>query len=98
MVLIKVDLPDPEGPQMTTTSPWAMCVVQWLSTCVDPYHFETSFNSIMMGSLTKNVFAVRAFDQVKRIDFCSCLTKLDKPKHNAKYTKAAKMYTSSGRP
>ena len=53
MVLIKVDLPDPEGPQMTTTSPWAMCVVQWLSTCVDPYHFETSFNSIMMGSLTK---------------------------------------------
>src|SRR5690242_7203366 len=40
--LIKVDLPDPEGPQTTTTSPRATCVVQSLSTCTAPYHLLTA--------------------------------------------------------
>src|SRR3981081_1419713 len=36
--LISVDLPDPEGPHTTTTSPLATAVEQRLSTCVLPYH------------------------------------------------------------
>src|SRR5258705_10424168 len=36
--LISVDLPEPEGPQTTTTSPLATAVEQRLSTCVLPYH------------------------------------------------------------
>ena len=36
--LISVDLPEPEGPQTTTTSPLATSVEHSLSTCVGPYH------------------------------------------------------------
>ena len=39
--LISVDLPEPEGPQTTTTSPLATPVVQRLSTCALPYHLLT---------------------------------------------------------
>ena len=45
--LISVDLPEPEGPQTTTTSPLATWVLQSFSTWVGPYHFETLRISIM---------------------------------------------------
>jgi hypothetical protein len=50
MVLMSVDLPEPEGPQITTTSPFCMVVEQLVSTCTGPYHFETFFNSITENS------------------------------------------------
>ena len=40
-VLISVLLPEPEGPQTTTTSPFLMWVVQSVSTWKLPYHLET---------------------------------------------------------
>ncbi len=36
--LMSVDLPEPEGPQTTTTSPLATLVVQSVSTLKSPYH------------------------------------------------------------
>jgi len=47
MVLMSVDLPEPEGPQTTTTSPFWMLVEQSLSTWKLPYHLETFLSSIM---------------------------------------------------
>ena len=46
-VLMSVDLPEPEGPQTTTTSPFLTCVVQSVSTWKLPYHLLTFLNSIM---------------------------------------------------
>src|SRR5512145_3513982 len=46
-VLISVDLPEPDGPQTTTTSPFSTLVVQSFSTWNVPYHFDTSRISIM---------------------------------------------------
>ena len=40
-VLIRVDLPEPEGPQTTTTSPFWMEVLQSVSTWKLPYHLDT---------------------------------------------------------
>src|SRR4029079_12295814 len=48
-VLISVDLPDPDGPQTTTTSPFSILVVLSVSTWKVPYHLETSLMSIMGG-------------------------------------------------
>ena len=39
--LISVDLPEPDGPQTTTTSPLATSVEQSFSTCIGPYHLLT---------------------------------------------------------
>ena len=39
--LMSVDLPLPEGPQTTTTSPLATSVEQSVSTWKVPYHFDT---------------------------------------------------------
>src|SRR3954464_13010535 len=51
-VLISVDLPDPDGPQTTTTSPLSMLTLQSDSTCTGPYHLETFLISIMdMGRI-----------------------------------------------
>jgi hypothetical protein len=47
MVLMSVDLPEPEGPQTTTTSPFWMLVEQSVSTWKLPYHLETFLRSIM---------------------------------------------------
>jgi hypothetical protein len=47
MVLISVDLPEPDGPHTTTTSPLLMLVEQSLSTWKLPYHLETFLSSIM---------------------------------------------------
>ena len=51
MVLIKVDFPDPDGPQITTTSPFWIEVVQSVKTWKLPYHFETFLKSIIKASL-----------------------------------------------
>jgi hypothetical protein len=46
-VLMSVDLPLPEGPQTTTTSPLSTLVVQSVSTWKVPYHLLTSLISII---------------------------------------------------
>src|SRR5258706_10553852 len=46
-VLMSVDLPLPEGPQTTTTSPLETLVVQSVSTWNEPYHLLTSLMSII---------------------------------------------------
>ena len=46
-VLISVDLPEPDGPQTTTTSPLLIVVVQSVSTWKLPYHLEMFLMSIM---------------------------------------------------
>src|SRR6478672_4749302 len=46
-VLISVDLPEPEGPHTTTTSPLLMATEQSVSTCTGPYHLETFLMSII---------------------------------------------------
>ena len=46
--LIRVDFPDPEGPQTTTTSPLPTLVEQSLSTWKVPYHLLISLISIMV--------------------------------------------------
>ena len=50
-VLISVDLPEPEGPQTTTTSFWLICTLQSCSTCTGPYHLDTLRMSIIGLSL-----------------------------------------------
>ena len=59
MVLIRVDLPEPEGPQTTTTSPLLIWVEQSVSTWVVPYHLETFLSSIMASSLSVAEMAMR---------------------------------------
>src|SRR3990167_9500319 len=46
-VLIRVDLPEPEGPQTTTTSPLFTWVLQFFSAWNGPNHLFTSRISIM---------------------------------------------------
>ncbi|MCY1523261.1 hypothetical protein D9M68_581510 [compost metagenome] len=48
-VLISVDLPDPDGPQTTTTSPRPTVVEQSSSTWNAPYHLLTCLISIIGG-------------------------------------------------
>src|SRR6478752_3329095 len=50
-VLIRVDLPEPEGPQTTTTSFCWICTLQSCSTCTGPYHLDTLRMSIIGLSL-----------------------------------------------
>ena len=49
-VLIKVDLPDPDGPHTTTTSPFLICALQSVSTWNLPYHLEMFWISIIERS------------------------------------------------
>src|SRR3954452_1287377 len=49
--LISVDLPEPEGPHTTTTSPLATLVVQSFSAWNAPYHLSTWLISIIWFSL-----------------------------------------------
>ena len=48
--LMSVDLPEPEGPHTTTTSPFLMLVVQSVSTWKLPYHLLMFLMSIMATS------------------------------------------------
>src|SRR5690348_3186546 len=53
--LISVDLPEPEGPQTTTTSPLATAVVQSFSAWNEaPYHLLTCLISIMRSRLAND--------------------------------------------
>ena len=45
--LMSVDLPEPDGPHTTTTSPLSTLVVQSVSTWKLPYHLLTSLISII---------------------------------------------------
>src|SRR4051795_5260830 len=49
--LIRVDLPEPDGPHTTTTSPLATLVVQSFSAWKLPYHLSTWLILIMKLSL-----------------------------------------------
>jgi hypothetical protein len=69
-VLIRVDLPEPDGPQTTTTSPLAMLTEQSLSTCTGPYHLDTFFIWIMFLSDAQRTMAIFA---------CNRLTDQDRP-------------------
>ena len=51
-VLMRVDLPEPEGPQTTTTSPLLTVTEQSLSTCTGPYHLDTFLISIIFLPLS----------------------------------------------
>jgi hypothetical protein len=73
-VLMSVDLPEPDGPQTTTTSPFLMEVVLSVSTWNVPYHFETFLISIM-GRFPQRMMA---------IFFCRRRTTIDKPKQMMK--------------
>src|SRR5262245_30791318 len=53
-VLIRVDLPLPDGPHTTTTSPLATSVVQSLSTWKAPYHLLTCSIRIMGSSAMRS--------------------------------------------
>jgi hypothetical protein len=44
------DLPEPDGPHTTTTSPLLTSVVQPVSTWKGPYHFETLLIEIIVKS------------------------------------------------
>ena len=50
--LISVDLPEPDGPHTTTTSPLATSVEQSLSTWKSRYHLLTLLIVIMAGVLS----------------------------------------------
>src|SRR5215218_3514361 len=63
-VLMSVDLPDPDGPHTTTTSPLLIPTEQSVSTCTGPYHLETFWISIMAGSLANDGdLALQLLDQ-----------------------------------
>ena len=73
-VLISVDLPEPDGPQTTTTSPLLIVVVQSVSTWKLPYHLEMFLMSIM------GLFAQRMI----WIFFCRRRTSIDRLKQMTK--------------
>ena len=52
-VLMSVLLPEPDGPQTTTTSPFWMLVVQSVSTWKLPYHLLMFLMSIMEAVLSE---------------------------------------------
>ena len=58
MHLIRVDLPEPEGPHTTTTSPFATSVEQPLSTWTMPYHLLRS-RTLIMGREPQRTMATR---------------------------------------
>ena len=73
-VLISVDLPEPDGPQTTTTSPFLIAVVQSVRTWKLPYHLLTFLISITADSSYR----------MMAIFFCSRRTSIDRLKQMAK--------------
>src|SRR5271168_1226650 len=66
--LISVDLPEPEGPQTTTTSPLATLVVQSFSAWkFGPYHLLTWLISIMDASLNPATDSARSLSHGERV-------------------------------
>src|SRR5258705_5136619 len=75
--LMSVDLPLPEGPHTTTTSPLETSVEQSVRTWNCPYHLLTFLMEIMRRPyLMTAIFA------------CSCFTTSDRLKEMMKYTTA----------
>src|SRR4029434_10087512 len=72
-VLIRVDLPEPDGPQTTKTSPFLIEVVCSVRTWKLPYHLETFLMSIMVGP-----------QRMMAIFFCSRRTIIDRLKQMMK--------------
>src|SRR5262249_197096 len=70
--LISVDLPDPDGPQTTITSPFSTLVVQSVRTWNWPYHLETLSIEIIGVPLKCHPSAddgdllLQAFDQIRK--------------------------------
>jgi hypothetical protein len=77
-VLMSVDLPEPDGPHTTTTSPFWMVVVQSVRTWNAPYHLLTFLISITACSY-----------RMIWILACSRRTSMDRLKQMTKYTTAA---------
>src|SRR3954463_9877478 len=84
--LISVDLPDPEGPHTTTTSPLATLVVQSFSAWkLGPYHLLTWRISIMRFLSNNTNASLQAADAVRggtgnrEIDQCREQIHLDQP-------------------
>src|SRR6266496_6771367 len=69
--LMSVDLPEPDGPQTTMTSPLSTWVVQSVRTWNWPYHFETLSIEIIGPSRS-----VR-FQRITAILFCKSFTPYD---------------------
>src|SRR5258706_11769405 len=69
-VLMSVDLPLPEGPQTTTTSPLETSVVPSVSTWKAPYHLLTFLIEIMDGGSLANHgdFRLQAFHQQRKAE------------------------------
>src|SRR6202035_2546079 len=66
--LISVDLPEPDGPHTTTTSPLATLVVQSFSAWkLGPYHLSTWLISIMMVSRFGAARKVRSLSHPTRV-------------------------------
>src|SRR5215470_13451152 len=69
--LISVDLPDPEGPQTTITSPFSTLVVQSVRTWNCPYHLEILSIEIIAvppechPSADDGDLLLQAFDQIR---------------------------------
>ena len=74
---MSVDLPEPDGPHTTTTSPFSILVVQSVSTWKLPYHLLTSLMSIMARSFLPN-------QRMMAIFFCSLRTSIDRLKQMTK--------------
>ncbi len=53
--LIRVDLPEPDGPQTTTTSPFATSVEQSVRTWKSPYHLLTFLMEIIRLTFSADV-------------------------------------------
>ena len=90
-VLISVDLPDPDGPHTTTTSPFLMLVVQSVSTWKLPYHLRNVLDFDHCHA------SVLPDQRMMAIFFCKLRTSIDRLKQMTKYTTAANRYISTGR-
>lgn len=86
IVLISVDLPEPDGPHTTTTSPLRMVVEQSFSTWKLPYHLETFLSSIIC--FIPHSLAARG-QRMMAILRCRRFTADESAKHMMKYTTAA---------
>src|SRR5258707_1054067 len=67
-VLMRVDLPLPEGPQTTTTSPLDTSVVQSVRTWNCPYHLHTFLNEIMAPLADHRDFRLQLLDQQRQAE------------------------------
>src|SRR5258708_31399273 len=83
--LMIVDLPLPEGPHTTTTSPFFTSVEQLVRTWKPPYHLPTFLSEIIGPYL---MIAMRSWSR---------LTRVDSPYETTKYTTATTLYISPRR-